>query len=63
MDLHSISADGEPEPKVGMGFHFEKQKQKFAGIAKKKGKLGNLQARSLVPNREISTTDSDEEEQ
>ncbi len=62
MDRHRISTDGEPEPKNGKGFQFEKQKLKLAGIAKKKGKLGNLQARSLVLNREISMTDSVEEE-
>ncbi len=43
--------------------YYEKQKHKFAGIAKKKGKLGNLLSKSLVPNREISITGSDEEEQ
>jgi hypothetical protein len=63
MDRHGISADGEPELKNGEGFQFEKQKTKFAGIARKKGKLGNLQAKSLVQHREISMTDSDEEEQ
>jgi hypothetical protein len=63
IDRHCISTDGEPEPKNGKGFQFERQKQKFAGIAKNKGKLVNLQARSLVPNHEISMTDSVEEEQ
>jgi hypothetical protein len=63
MDRHCISTDGNPEPKNGMGFQFEKQKQKFAGIAKRTGKLGNLQTKSLIQNSEVSITDSDEEEQ
>ncbi len=63
LDRHGISTDGETEAKNGKGFQFEKQKPKFAGIAKRKGKLGNLQSKSFVPNREFSITDPDEEEQ
>ncbi len=63
MDWHGISSDGESEPKHGKGFRFEKQKpnllSKFAMIAKKKGKLGNLQASSLVQNNKILMTYSE----
>ena len=53
MDQHGISIDGEPETKNGKGTHFEKQISKFAGIAKRKGKMGKVQSRSLVPDRKI----------
>ena len=39
----------------------KKQKQKFAGIAKKKSRMGNVHSKSLVPDREILITDSEEE--
>ena len=61
LDRHGISIDGESDPKPGKGNQIDKQKPKFAGIAKKKSRMGKAQSKSLVPDREISITDSDEE--
>ena len=61
LDRHGIQIDGKSDPKPGKGNQFKKQKPKFAGIVKKKSRMGNVHSKSLVPDREVSITDSDEE--
>ena len=52
---HKRDGKGHPQP--------ERQRPKFAGIAKKT-KLGKrIASHSLVPNREVVVTDSNEEEE
>ncbi len=61
MDKHEIHIKGDSDSKQGKGNYLDTQKPNFAGIAKKIGKVGKSQSQSLVPDRELSITDSDEE--
>jgi hypothetical protein len=45
------------------GIPIRETENEISRDCQEKGKLRNLQSKSLVPNREISMTDSDEEEQ